>query len=197
MVTWQLDYHPTPRQRELHGCRAHDALLIAPVEAGREAVHATAITTCLAASDVEVLLLRASYRQLETETVPVLRGLLPDGVARYTDHAFRFPASGSVLRVGWLRSAEDLHRYINTRPQMVLFDQVEQFSHRQFLGMRAGLVWSAGLHPRGWDTRTVSTTPRPVSGWLRETFVDPSPGRGAVFIADHRSVAFIGETARP
>jgi hypothetical protein len=176
-------YRPHTRQQAFHASRAEEILYGGSAGGGKtDALIAAGVRLCVSVAGASVILFRRSYPEMEQLIVPRMLQRL-GGIARYRGnlHVFEFP-NGSLFRLGYLQSENDVTRYQGPEYQLILYDELTHFSRRQYTYMRsrlrsAGAVRDAmdvaGLKPRMMS----ATNPGgPGHGWVKRMFIDPSVG---------------------
>lgn len=86
---------------------------------------------------------------------------------RLKTHAWRFP-SGAVVRFGHIQHEKDMYDWKGAQVALLEFDQLEEFTGRQFFYMLSRLRSLAGVRPYVRATANPVPDDDPVGGWLAE-----------------------------
>lgn len=187
-TSWTLPFTPTARQQAAINSPADELLYGGASGGGKTALLiAQAINLCLLVPGARVLILRRTFSALERTIEPEIRSRLPRIVGTYNQskHQFAF-RNGSLLDLGYLESEDDKYQYQGTAYQMILMDELTQFTETQYNYLRSRLRAAGDVAERlaqlGWRPRVMSASnPGGRShAWVRARFVDPAPA-GQVF----------------
>jgi hypothetical protein len=111
-----------------------------------------------------------------------LLGMLPPWIATYNanEHSFTF-RNGSVLTLGHMNRDADIGKYMGLEYQLLVFDQLEQFTEFQYLsllgrlraaGELAELLEAAHERPRAISTANPGDVGH---AWVKGRWIDPAP----------------------
>jgi len=101
---------------------------------------------CRKYPEFNTLMLRRSYLELESShLIPAARDATKLG-AKYSRNRLNFTANGSLLRFGHCDDESDYQIYRSDEYDLIIFDQLETFTDRQFteIGARTGRVRRIG-----------------------------------------------------
>lgn len=120
-----------------------------------------------------VLFLRRAFPDLEMSAIKRSRELFT-GVATYDAgrHRWRWPG-GAVLQFGYLDQEADVYRYQSAEFDLILFDELTQFTESQYLYL---LSRNRSTIPEARPLIRAATNPGGVGhGWVKRRFIDPAP----------------------
>ncbi|MBM9467253.1 terminase large subunit domain-containing protein [Nakamurella leprariae] len=192
--TWQYGdpgrpYVPEPPQHAAH--QAYDAkeLLYGGAAGGgkTEFLIAAAVFLALRIPGSASIIFRRTFPDLKRTIIPRMLAKIPKTVATYhhTDHTWTFK-NGSTIELAYLRKETDVLNYQGAEYQLIIFDELTQFTEFQFDYMatraRAAGAVLALMQAAGVSSRIIGTTNPggPGHHWVKARFVDPAPW-GATF----------------
>ncbi|GAA4915893.1 phage terminase large subunit [Nesterenkonia rhizosphaerae] len=182
-TTVKFKYRPHPKQLQAHRAQV-DELLYGGAAGGGKSMfaRAEAILLCLRVPGVRVLILRKTFKQMESSVLPKLLEEIPEELAKFHASRYEFTfKNGSVIQLGYLDKDGDLENYQGPEYQLVIFEEASQFpeNHYSYLESRlrasgevAERMEALGLFPR----RILTANPTGIGlMWLKRRFVDPYP----------------------
>lgn len=130
------------------------------------------------------IIFRRTFADLERSVVDPLMQEIPQDVATYnrSAHVWRF-VNGSVIELAYLKHQDDVLNYQGAEYQLVIWEELTQFTEFQYKYMlsrlRAGGKVKERLDELGWKPRTIATTNPGGPGhlWVKARFIDPAPPR--------------------
>lgn len=184
MTTVVYDYQPHPRQALLHATTGVDEILYGGSSGGGKsrAARAEAVRMALLVPGSRTILFRRSFPDLQRAVVDYLRAEMPPGIARYnvTEHQWRF-TNGSVIELAYLDSDADVYNYQGAEFQLVIFEEVTQFTEKQYKyllsRLRAAGIVLERMRALGWRPRMIATgNPGGIGhAWVKARWIDPAP----------------------
>ncbi len=182
MTKVQYDYVPTIKQTMLHGFTGVDEILFGGASGGGKsrAGRAEAIRMATLVPGSLTYVFRRTFPQLQQDVIPKFRVEMPRGLAKYnsSDHTWYF-TNGSRIVLGHMQNEADYENYLSSEPQLIVWEELTQFTEMQYRMMR-GRLRAAGpvldrMNQLGWICRSLGTTnPGGVGhAWCKSRFVDP------------------------
>lgn len=171
-------YLPTPKQADFHSATRQTRRVLYGGQAGPGKSHALRwglYRDCMAIPNLNCLLLRRTYQQLEqTHLNEMMReqGLVG---ANYTtgDKVMRF-GNGSVIRAGHCESAADAMNYLSSEYDRIAFDELVTFDRDPALEIMSRARTSKAAVKAAGDAQVWAGTNPGGRGalWVKEFFID-------------------------
>lgn len=127
-------YEPSPKQNLFHTATAPNILYGGAAGGGKShAIRMDAYMRCMSVKQYRVLLLRRSWRELETTHIERVIQEAPRLGATYykSEYRLRFP-NGSVIEFGHVEDDRALSNYLSTEYDAIYFDELVSFTEKQF-----------------------------------------------------------------
>lgn len=186
-LRWRFPYVPNPGpQTRAHIVYADEVLFGGAAGPGKTTwALAMAVRFALRFPGAGVGIFRRYHTDLTSGPSSILRrllGMLPPWVATYNanEHSFTF-RNGSVLTLGHMNRDADIGKYMGLEYQLLVFDQLEQFTEFQYLSLlgrlRAAGELAEALEAAHERPRAISTAnPGDVGhAWVKGRWIDPAP----------------------
>ena len=183
-TTKYIPHRPTEKQRAFLLLDCPEAFYGGAAGGGKSDALLAAALQWVDVPSYNALLLRRTFADLS------LPGALMDRAADWlggTDavwhgniKAWRFP-SGASLQFGYLESENDRFRYQSAEFQFIGFDELTQFTERQYLYLFSRLRRLAGLSVP-LRMRSASNPGGPGHEWVKQRFIMTAANTGRVFI---------------
>lgn len=168
----------TPRQSEFLRATEPEVLYGGAAGGGKtDALLILAAIRCTHVPGAHVLYLRRAFPDLEMSAIRRSQELFAGAGPVYdaSRHRWRWP-NGSTLQFGYLEHDADVYRYQSAEFDLILFDELTQFSEFQYLYM---LSRNRSTRPGAVPMMRAATNPGGIGhAWVRKRFIDDSsPGR--------------------
>ena len=193
-------YLPTPKQAEFHAACRRTRRVLYGGQAGPGKSHALRwglYRDCLTIPNLNCLLLRRTYKQLEQTHLGEMvreqkkvRGVYTSG-----DKCMRFP-NGSVIRAGHCENVGDEQDYLSTEYDRIAFDELVTFDQGPALEIMSRARTSKAEVMAAGDAQVWCGTNPGGRGalWVREFFIDHSVDRAQFPSYDEGRYAFVEAT---
>lgn len=164
-------YTPSAKQQQFHLATEPNVLYGGAAGGGKShAIRNDAYMRCFACPGYRALLLRRTWRELETTHIERVIQEAPQIGATYfkSEYRLRFP-NGSVIEFGHVEDDRALSQYLSTEYDAIYFDELVSFTERQFkfIASRARstkpgvlAIVRAGTNPGGAN-----------SAWVKRYFI--------------------------
>jgi hypothetical protein len=179
----KLLYVPTPKQVEFHETTRKIRRVLYGGQAGPGKSHALRwglYRDCLTIPNLNCLLLRRTYQQLEQThlTEMVREQSLIGSVYTTGDKVMRFP-NGSIIRAGHCESAADALNYLSTVYDRIAFDELVTFDRDMALEIMSRARTSKPAVKAAGDSQVWAGTNPGGRGamWVRDFFIDQTVDR--------------------
>lgn len=179
----RLDYTPEPKQAIAHRTIVDEMLYGGAAGGGKSrAGRVEVIRMALLVPGSRSVIFRRTFPDLQRAVVEQMRQEMPPRVARYNEgkHLWRF-RNGSVIELAYLQRDADVYNYQGAEYQLIVFEEVTQFSEKQYKYLLGRLRASGQVRDRldeiGWMPRIIATgNPGGVGHlWVKRRWVDPVP----------------------
>jgi hypothetical protein len=171
-------YVPTPKQVEFHETTRKIRRVLYGGQAGPGKSHALRwglYRDCLTIPNLNCLLLRRTYQQLEQThlTEMVREQSLIGSVYTTGDKVMRFP-NGSIIRAGHCESAADAMNYLSTEYDRIAFDELVTFDRDMALEIMSRARTSKPAVKAAGDSQVWAGTNPGGRGamWVKEFFIE-------------------------
>ena len=127
------------------------------------------------------LVLRRSFSELEKSLIRTSLGLYPKEIYSFngSSHVGKF-VNGSLIDFGYCAVENDVFQYQSAEYDVIRFDELTHFTESQYIYLLSR-VRGANDFPKQIKS---TTNPGGIGhGWVKERFIDPSPG-GKPFIGE-------------
>ena len=190
-------YTPFPRQQEFHDCRAKYRLFGGAAGPGKtKALLWEGISQAVATGNVDTLLLRRTFPELEASLISYFRRDVPRDLYRSYDEAKHVINwhNGSTTRFGYSASENDIYQYQGAEFLFIGIDELTLFTlgQWQFLTSR-----NRCAVPGTTPNMAAATNPGNIGhAWVKALWVDqrPAPGMDRPGQYDPADYAFIRAT---
>jgi len=126
------------------------------------------------------IILRRTFPDLERTVILEAHNLLGEAKeAHWEASRYRYVFSnGSILEFGHMEKEEDFRKYKSAEYQDICFDELSEFTERQYVLMRSRLRAKKALAIKPYIR--VASNPGDVGHhWVKQTFIDPAPDGGS------------------
>jgi hypothetical protein len=193
-------YVPTPRQASFHEAVRKTRRVLYGGQAGPGKSHALRwglYRDCLTIPNLNCLLLRRTYQQLEqSHLMEMMRDQSLIG-ATYTsgDKVMRFP-NGSIIRAGHCETSADAMNYLSTEYDRIAFDELVTFDQGPALEIMSRARTSKDAVKATGDAQVWAGTNPGGRGalWVKEFFIDHSVDRNEFPSYDPSRYGFVTAT---
>lgn len=176
MRTLTIDYTLNPKQRIFINSDGIDEVCYGGAAGGGKTFIQCydALRYALQYEGSTQLVIRRTYRELESSVVAQMRKMYPDGsICKYnqTKHLWTF-ANGSSIELGYLARESDVYYYQGFEAHVIRVDEATHLPYSSIEYLRTR-VRSADTYPKGMR---FSTNPGGTGHlWVKNRFVDPVP----------------------
>lgn len=128
------------------------------------------VVLCLRKPGIRCLLIRRTYAELQENHIRILKSMIPESLAAYksSDKVFSF-ANGSVLKLGYMDSENDVLRYQGQEYDIIALDEATQLTEYQFQTLK-GCLRGANDFPK---RMYLTCNPGGVGhAWVKRLFID-------------------------
>ena len=174
-----LGYHPFPKQREFHLCKAKYRLFGGAAGPGKsKALLMEAILQATDFPNVNTLLLRRTFPELEGSLLLYFRRDVPRELYRSFNEAKHVVTwhNGSTTRFGYSQSENDIYQYQSGEYLFIGVDELTHFTLRQWQ-----FLTSRNRCPvaKAFPNMAGATNPGNIGhAWVKALFVDKQPAAG-------------------
>jgi len=130
-----LSYRPQPKQAFAHNCGCDEIGFGGAVGGGKTyaGLYHCAMHCLLFGPAANTLVLRRTYRQLETSIIPHVLRAWDGKLGKYSadSHVFRW-RNGATTWFGHMETVDDKENYQSSQFSFVLWEQLEQFTEEQY-----------------------------------------------------------------
>ncbi len=175
-----LEWYPTPKQEEFLSATEDEVFFGGAVAGGKtQALLMFQVLRRQGYAGTMGLYLRRTFPELERSVILEAHRLLGGTRAKWEASRYRyvFP-NGSILEFGHLDREEDVYRYWSAEYQDMCFDELTQFTERQYLLVLSRLRGKVELGIRPL-VRAASNPGGMGHAWVKQRFIDPAPDGGA------------------
>jgi phage terminase large subunit len=190
-------YLPTPKQVDFHVTTRRVRRTLYGGQAGPGKSHAIRKgleRDCLLIPNLNCLLLRRTYQQLEQTHLLEMMREAPELGAVYTsgDKVMRFP-NGSVIRAGHCETAVDAMNYLSTEYDRIAFDELVTFDRDMALEIMSRARTSKPAVMAAGDAQVWAGTNPGGRGalWVKEFFIEHAVDRAEFPSYDPERYAFV------
>lgn len=125
------------------------------------------------------LALRRTFPQLKDSLIRrSLEKFVDPDVCNYVvgEREWRFKETGSTIRFGFCDTEEDVRHYLSTEYDLIAFEELTEFTQRQYMLVRSRNRTTAAKRARGIRPHTISATNPGQVGhvWVKDRFVEPT-----------------------